>query len=109
MGRISRKEYWKQYLTPWMIAATVFPLAAVAASDSILTGLCLVALVLLSLWVVVGLVKRLHDVDMSARWLLCFFVPLSGPQLIVFLIIMMGFAEGTEGSNSYGYSTRTKP
>lgn len=44
------------------------------------------------------LLRRLHDTDRSAWWLLLYLIPLIGPiVMLVFLVL-----KGTEGENQYG-------
>lgn len=44
-------------------------------------------------------VKRWHDRDKSAWWLLMNFVPFIGA---IWVLVECGFLRGTEGQNSYG-------
>ncbi len=87
-GRASRKEYWLFAL--WNLPI-VFVLALIASPLYVLyvLGILLPALA-------VG-VRRLHDTNRSAWWLLLSIVPLANIALLVFFC-----SKGTDGDNDYG-------
>ena len=94
-GRASRHEFWcftAFYLWLWLVGfafALSFPLLALVF---LLTGLTAV------LPLVSVTVRRLHDVNRSALWLLLALVPLVGSYaLSVFLLL-----PGSDGPNAYG-------
>ena len=98
-GRVSRGAYW---LNAWVI----LPIAAFAISLILLSiglsfnELANVALSLIILWSNLALsIKRLHDQDKSAWWILFALIPLLG---FVVLFIILGFLPGTKGPNRYG-------
>ncbi len=87
-GRASRKEYWLFSL--WNLPI-VFVLTLIALPLYVLyvLGILLPALA-------VG-VRRLHDTNRSAWWLLLYIVPFGGIAVFVFLCL-----KGTDGDNDYG-------
>ena len=87
-GRASRKEYWLFSLWNLPIA---FVLALIALPLYVLyvLGILLPALA-------VG-VRRLHDTNRSAWWLLLYIVPFGGIAVFVFSCL-----KGTDGDNDYG-------
>ena len=87
-GRASRKEYWLFSLWNLPIA---FVLALIALPLYVLyvLGILLPALA-------VG-VRRLHDTNRSAWWLLLYIVPFGGIAVFVFFCL-----KGTDGDNDYG-------
>jgi uncharacterized membrane protein YhaH (DUF805 family) len=86
-GRASRPEYWWFVLFSFILSVLTMLLPIV----SIIVAL---ALFLPSLS---AAVRRLHDIDKSAWWLLLVFIPLAGLVLIYFLC-----QRGTEGQNRFG-------
>ncbi len=60
----------------------------------------MIVLLPLAYWLIIAAyVKRFHDRDKSAWWLLVGFVPVLGP---IWLLIELGFLRGTIGANRYG-------
>ncbi|MCY4364897.1 MAG: DUF805 domain-containing protein [Chloroflexi bacterium] len=95
-GRIGRKAYWTRYLIPSHVLGLIAVLAAIGGGGGIVNALGIFMLVPVLFWLNVGLVKRLHDVNMSARWLLILLVPFIGQCLWVMLYVIMGWAESGE-------------
>ena len=87
-GRASRKEYWLFAL--WNLPI-LFVLALIALP---LYMLYYLGVLLPSLAVTV---RRLHDTNRSAWWLLLSIVPLANIALLVFFCL-----KGTDGDNDYG-------
>lgn len=88
-GRASRSEYWWFFLFQVIVtivlsvaAPTIYWIFAIA---TFIPGLAVV-------------VRRLHDTDRSAWWLLIAFAPLLGS---IALLVLAAF-QGDRGSNNYG-------
>ena len=100
-GRASRSSYWWFYLAQILIVLPVYVifLIASAASDALgaLLGLVLIVayIVLLLANIAVG-IRRLHDTNRSAWWLLIGLIPCGGFVLLVFFLL-----EGTQGPNDF--------
>lgn len=106
-GRASRSEYWWWTVfnllvtfVAIMLDAVLFPGSISAQSTyGVLTVIASIALFLPSLTV---FVRRLHDTDRSAWWLLISLVPIVGAiVLLVFLV-----SAGTPGANRFGPPNR---
>lgn len=94
-GRASRKEYW-------LFALWNLPIALVLVLISeTLFGLYYLGIFLPSLAVTV---RRLHDTNRNAWWLLLSIVPLANIALLVFYCV-----KGTDGDNNYGSDPRFQP
>jgi uncharacterized membrane protein YhaH (DUF805 family) len=94
-GRIRRREYWLFYVLPGLVLGGLFydagPLRAVV--------------VIAVLWPAIAVqVKRWHDQDFSAWWVLVNLVPVVGWAIA---LVLNGFAPGTRGENRYGPDPRT--
>lgn len=96
-GRASRSEYWFFVLFEILlyIALMIADLALFRGSVNVLSTLASLVLLLPGLAV---LVRRLHDTDRSAWWILIPFVPLIGSIWLIVLLCQ----RGTEGANRYG-------
>lgn len=99
-GRARRKEYWMFFLFNIIIAfvlGIVEGLAGIATEDnqSVLGTLYTLAVLLPSLAV---LVRRLHDTDRSAWWLLIALIPVIGS----FVMLCFLLADSDPGENHYG-------
>ncbi len=86
-GRASRAEYW------WWVLFNA--LIQLLLGDSALAGLAVLALLLPSITV---MVRRLHDLDRSAWFLLVALIPAVG---LIILVVVLALP-GTTGSNRYG-------
>ena len=98
-GRARRSEYWLWTLA--VVGASLVALLASAASNA-LGGLLQIAMFVTVL--VPGLavlVRRLHDTDRPAWWLLLFLVPFGGLVILVFLCL-----PGQSQPNRYGPSPK---
>lgn len=96
-GRARRQEYWwftlvhtGVFLVLWLVDAVI--------GISLLSGLYALAALVPSIAVTV---RRLHDTDRSAWWLLIGLVPFGGLVLLVFMLL-----EGSPSSNQYGPSPK---
>jgi len=100
-GRARRKEYWLFGLIHALIIGLLLALGGVTGAASaqrgvvLFTGLYILAMLVPNIAVTV---RRLHDTDHSAWWLLIGAVPLIGG--IVFLVLMA--RDGDPGQNKYG-------
>ena len=101
-GRARRKEYWMFALINFVIALVLGVIDGVSGQKSaqtggvgILGGLYTLAMLVPSL--AVG-VRRLHDTNRSAWFLLLVLIPIAGP--IIYLVFLA--QEGTPGENQYG-------
>ena len=100
-GRIGRLRYLAYaFGVPILMFVLIGIVAAIAASISETFVGVVAALGGISV-LVVGVsfgLRRLHDLDKSAWWLLLFIVPLAN----IILGLYMLFARGVDGSNQYG-------
>jgi uncharacterized membrane protein YhaH (DUF805 family) len=119
-GRINRMPYWLVSLGMLIVMAAVF--ALVGISSVLQSPMLLLLLLIPSIWIGVALaVKRLHDRNKSAWWLVIFYLlpgilegmgGFAGDAAIVLLIaslalsiwalVELGFLRGTAGPNDYG-------
>ena len=110
-GRASRPAYWWFILFQgiYLLATQVLLLLIPDTSDgnkhpsgvvALLNFLLIFSLlffVYLALVSLALLVRRLHDIDKSAWWILVGLVPLAGPVILLILTLL----EGTAGLNRY--------
>lgn len=101
-GRASRSEYWWWFLFVLIVAfvtglldSMIFGTPVSAESGGPLSAILTLALFLPNLAV---FVRRLHDRDKSAWWILLLFVPLIGFLVILVWMLM----PGTDGANRFG-------
>ena len=128
-GRINRAKYWLASLL--LILAFLVPLAVVyvitllAAGTDAVAFLAIVAVLVIFIGIIVaGLavaVKRLHDRDKSAWWLLLFYLApgflgaigdmtgevgpifhVLGFAISIWALVELGFLRGTTGPNRFG-------
>ena len=100
-GRLRRRDF----LARLIVATTVFVvlfvfLDRIAGYDSTLALYPPYFVVLASLFV-----RRLHDQARSAWWLLVPIVPLLGPLILVWRLLL---TRGTQGANQYGDDPRQR-
>jgi uncharacterized membrane protein YhaH (DUF805 family) len=106
-GRIGRLQYFRFGVIWWLIILAVMAILS-GGSDpmggtSPGSGLGTFAVIVVYFVATVSYgVRRLHDFDKSGWWYLLSFVPQIG--FVVALILL--FAPGTPGSNSYGVRSR---
>ncbi|MEP3227177.1 MAG: DUF805 domain-containing protein [Parasphingorhabdus sp.] len=99
-GRSRRKEYWMFFLFSFLVGLVATLLDVVVLGFSVEDNGPVNAVMSLALLVpslAVG-VRRLHDTDRSAWWLLLIFVPILG--WIMLLIFFC--SNGDSGTNGYG-------
>jgi len=96
-GRASRSEYWFFVLFELLlyIVLIAVDIAVFRGSMNVFSTLASLVLFLPGLAV---LVRRLHDTDRSAWWILIPFLPIIGS---IWLIVLL-CERGTEGANRYG-------
>ena len=106
-GRINRLTFW-MVIVPLFVVAFLFNGAVdeLIAYDDRTRGVpawaWLVGLTvsILLTWIYFAiLVKRLHDRNKSAKWLLLSLVPIIG---FIWVIVELGCFRGTDGANRYG-------
>ena len=123
-GRVSRRTWWLHYVISQIIAMIVYGLMAALLETlgSVIDNEPVTAYIFLILifgttilgaaifWVgIIWLffsftVKRLHDQDRSAWWILLLLIPVIG---WITLFIFVAFLPGTGGLNRYGHQPRT--
>jgi len=95
-GRTGRRGYWYFFLFNFLVTLVL------GAVSGALVGAYVLAAFLPGLAV---FVRRLHDADRSAWWILIGLIPLLGSiVLLVFLV-----TEGTRGENDHGPDPRLAP
>ncbi|HAW32085.1 MAG TPA: DUF805 domain-containing protein [Planctomycetaceae bacterium] len=107
-GRARRLEYWMFTLFDVIFMILSFVIGAVLGRvlnlDEAMGGiglgltLCLLYMLVVLMPKLSVTVRRLHDTDRSALWLLVFLIPGIGP-LVLFVMMIL---EGTQGPNQYG-------
>ncbi|HEY4504550.1 MAG TPA: DUF805 domain-containing protein [Candidatus Paceibacterota bacterium] len=106
-GRASRREYWYFYLMNLIIIGLCYLIFVAmggfkigGAYDPVLWFIIIAMIYFLAIIVpqVAITVRRLHDTNRSAWWLLITFVPYIGG--LIFLILMV--LASTPGENKYG-------
>ena len=103
-GRAGRSEYWYFVLVYFGISIVLGFIDGMfgAHGMGLLSAVFCVAMVIPSLSIAI---RRLHDTDRSAWWLLIGFVPVAG---IIILIVFFA-SVGTQGSNRYGAPPEMRP
>ncbi len=99
-GRTNRMTYWLTYL---LLAAVAFIVQR--GADKLSEPVAAILLLFVCVPILAVNVKRWHDRDKSAWWLLMHLVPLIGP---IWILIECGFLRGTEGPNHYGSDPLTE-
>jgi uncharacterized membrane protein YhaH (DUF805 family) len=99
-GRARRKEYWFYQLFNCLFVGALLVVDAMTRmkgkpSLGLLSGLYVLATLLPSLGV---LVRRLHDTNRSAWWILIGFIPLIGPLIMLVFTLQ----DSEPSANQYG-------
>lgn len=100
-GRLRRRDYWLYSLPVLLMTIPVFWYTHPdnLSNNSVLNILSMLIMGFV-FWSSIALnVKRLHDRNKSALWVLLTFMPLIGP---VFALVELGILSGTRGANMYG-------
>ena len=102
-GRMNRAEFATVFCLGFGILVALFAVVSLVEPQSRTwvdgtLGLFIAAFVLWKYIAIVGLVKRLHDMDTSGLFWLLLFVPFVG--LLLYLVAL--FAPGSEKDNRYG-------
>ncbi len=101
VGRIGRGGWWAGYALQLAMIILVFVLLYAGVetkSLSLLIGTLLLCVALL--WCSICItIKRYHDRNKSAWWILFPLIPIIGP---IWAFIELGFCPGTYGDNDYG-------
>lgn len=112
-GRIRRLHYWLAAIGVGIVFGVIFNVLGMTAGPMVpgtmphfspVTGL--IGLVLVAADVYIGLalaVKRAHDRDKSGWFLLVGLIPIIGA---IWLLIDLGFLDGTQGPNRFGESPK---
>jgi len=97
-GRVNRQPYWMFILAMIVVYMVLFGISM--AIGETVGGILMLVFGLVMLWSSLAIqVKRWHDRDKSAWWLLMNFVPFIGA---IWVLVECGFLRGTEGQNNYG-------
>jgi uncharacterized membrane protein YhaH (DUF805 family) len=94
-GRMNRSGFWATSIPFWTLFWVLF--FALESSFGPGSTLTLSLVFLISAFFIC--VRRLHDRDKSAWWMLLLLVPVAGP---VFIFIELAMLKGTIGENRFG-------
>lgn len=100
-GRLNRKAFIMRTLCITLIAVIIgLPILAILFSTQSETSLYfLYVLNLLFVWPSLSLyIRRLHDLNRSAWWLLLFLIPIVSIGMAIYIL----FFKGTTGTNNFG-------
>ena len=103
-GRAQRKEYWLFYLLFFIFYIVGLMIDIEGGTFDPLLGMGTVTTIIVLAFLIPGLtvsIRRLHDTDRSAWWLLIGLIPLAGLVLIVFFCL-----DGSPGENRFGPSPK---
>ena len=100
-GRISRKQYWLHYMLP--IALIPVPFAILDITLRTNGKLERLASLVMAVPSLAASIKRLHDRNKSAWFLLLWLVPIIG---WIWIAVETGFFRGTAGLNRFGRDPR---
>ena len=99
-GRASRSEYWVSMLITFVALGISLALVGV-----ILWGALIPFGAVVVYWYMV-VVRRMHDLNMTA-WNLIWFIPLSFVPVLGFGVgVILGLKHGSDDDNYYGHSPR---
>jgi len=120
-GRLNRGPYWLALIAAGLVSLVFSVVSFVIIGKSAIVVLSVLAFVP-GIWISLALmIKRLHDRDKSAWWLLLFYLvppvlqvigqllgsarlildPIAG-GISIWAIIELGFLRGTDGPNKFG-------
>ncbi|WP_201747898.1 FAD-binding protein [Chitinophaga vietnamensis] len=95
-GRINRRTYWIVSL----FIVTTFYILYTALNAALGAGATWALYPLLYWSLAATAAKRLHDSNLSGNWLLVVLLPVAGPLLLGFLLLLK---RGNKGNNRYGF------
>jgi uncharacterized membrane protein YhaH (DUF805 family) len=108
-GRIRRLHFWLGLLgvgvvfgVIYSILASMSGMASGSPNGVILALMGVLYLVYLYVWAAI-MVKRAHDRDKTGWFVLIILIPLIGA---IWILIDLGFLDGTQGPNKYGPSPK---
>jgi uncharacterized membrane protein YhaH (DUF805 family) len=101
-GRTRRQTFWYYILVYFVIALALALVQGIVHLGDVLTGLLGLALLLPSLGIAA---RRLHDINMSAWWLLIGLIPLVGAIVLIYFYCQ----PGTVGANRFGADPKAAP
>ncbi|WP_448949863.1 DUF805 domain-containing protein [Labrys neptuniae] len=110
-GRLRRSAYWTYHVLQWIALCVIIGIfygvaLAVTPQSPLIYGLAVIAIALYVGFVWSGLsigVRRCHDRNRSGWFLLASLIPLVGA---IWVLIELGFLDGTQGPNQYGPSPK---
>jgi uncharacterized membrane protein YhaH (DUF805 family) len=108
-GRIRRLHYWMGAIGAGVVAGVIgsvlIGLSGIATGHpNPIVGLLLIAVYGVDIWIGIALgIKRCHDRDKSGWFLLVGLIPLIGA---IWLLVELGFLDGTPGPNKFGDSPK---
>jgi uncharacterized membrane protein YhaH (DUF805 family) len=100
-GRASRKEYWMFFLWNFIIGVVdllVLVLLTKTVIATIFVFLTLIYALAVLIPNVAVLARRIHDINLSAWWILIGLIPYLG-QVVIFVFAVI---DSTHGDNKYG-------
>ena len=101
-GRISRSEYWLKGVLVLVPVGILSNILFYGTGSGALRALGMI-LSLASLWPCLAiLVKRWHDRDRSAWWLLTLLIPFVNFVAMIWILAEVWFLKGTDGPNRFG-------
>lgn len=98
-GRIGRRTFWLYYVLPVFALSALLQTSAEYYENQMVDVALFVINIVLMVAMLAGFVKRLHDRDKSAWWLILVFVPVIGT---IYWIVDLGLFKGVDKSNEYG-------
>jgi uncharacterized membrane protein YhaH (DUF805 family) len=111
-GRIRRLHFWLGLIGAGVVFGVVYSIITSMSMGAIASGgspnpiLMILGLIVDLVWLYVALaiyVKRAHDRDKSGWFVAIILIPLIGA---IWLLIDLGFLDGTQGPNKYGPSPK---
>lgn len=99
-GRMRRRDYWLYSIPVLLVSLPVFLYTTPENAGNPLLKILSIIVLVFVFWASAALnVKRLHDRNKSAWWIILTFLPLIGP---IFVIVELGILDGTPGPNQFG-------
>jgi uncharacterized membrane protein YhaH (DUF805 family) len=105
-GRLRRSDFWRKGVLPLLAIGIVqWTIIIIAEESRGQEGLAIIGIIIgvLSLWPWAAIyVKRWHDRDRSAWWLLTILIPGWGMFAAVWIVIETWFIRGSDWRNRFG-------